>query len=747
MARREDFVGSSDQVMQTLHWIRSHGFKPVVLHHRSKAAINRNYVDTTYVPPDDAMWHNNKYGVGVVTGPAQSGPIDLDLDCLEAVFFANVFFPTTNAKFGRKSKPSSHFLYLISDSVFKWTRFVDPKSNDTILELRGDGGCQTVMPGSLHEDTGELIWWSETLRSEPHATTADELMWCARKTAIAVLIARHLWNEGSRNEYNKHLCGMMFNYEWPLDQAEQLVQAVMDFQGDKDNTRIKTLRNTYNRGATGDKITGAGRLIEQSQEEKVVRQIQRWMGSEATTALLEYNDRFAVITSGKFRIARTDVKPGDIIDFQLAEDFTRAYATDYAMDDEGKRVSRAKLWLADPRRRNYRYVDFLPGVEDTGDTLNLWTGWAMSPDRHASCEAWLELLQMVICGNDDTLFDWVLHWFASIVRQPMEKSLTALVLVGPEGAGKSLLLSYFGDLLGSYYIPVTNDEQIHGKFNKHTAQCLLLHSEEALWAGDKRHAAVIRSLITDEFRMLEQKGIDAVRIRNFSRLILTSNEQHAAPVRPGDRRYTIINMGDRKISRKLIDAVLKERKNGGPAALLHYLQTMQFNPELARTNIKNKALAELKRMGGTPVESWWFDTLKSGELLPEKLAWAQDPEKEPWPIIVSAKALHRSMMHHIKQRNVRSAIPTEMEMSIRLKQMTQHKFKPHAYLRYDDPLHDDCPPDFKYLGERQYSIVDMPSLEKCRLAFNKYDGQEYDWPGEDEKSANVVKFKKPGDEF
>mgnify|MGYP003348053970 CR=1 FL=1 len=48
---------SSDQVMQTLAWLRRQGFRPVPLFARKKAATNRDYVAVDYKPPEIGRAH------------------------------------------------------------------------------------------------------------------------------------------------------------------------------------------------------------------------------------------------------------------------------------------------------------------------------------------------------------------------------------------------------------------------------------------------------------------------------------------------------------------------------------------------------------------------------------------------------------------------------------------------------------------------------------------------------------------
>lgn len=732
--------------MQTLAWLRRNGFKPVPLRPRSKAAVSRDYATPSHVPPDDAAWRTHQYEVGCVLGPQQGGPVDVDLDCDEALFFAPRFFPNTSATFGRASKLRSHVLYRVGAAQFDKQAFIDPVDNATIIELRGDNGHQTVMPGSVHEGTGELITWSDV--PFPEVTTIDPgLLWsAARKVALATLIARHVWKPGYHNEPCKHLSGLLYYLEWELEDAEALIQAVMDFSHDEDRSRIPTVRATFKRAAAGRKVTGAGALRKQIQDDRIVDKILEWAGSPSVNIVSEYNERYAVVSvEGKFRIADTDVPAGEPPVFYLKDDFVGLTATDYSDErtDQGKPITKSRLWLASPRRRQYRNVDFMPGAEDT-QFLNLWTGWNVPPAEtyKGGCDGWLDLVRNVICGGDDVLYTWLLHWLANILREPTEKSLTAPVIIGVEGAGKSLALAFFGEILGRGYTVVTNDEHIHGKFNRHLSTTLLLHSDEALYAGDKRHAGIVRSLITDRFRIHESKGIDSKQVRNFLRLVLTANPDSsaAAPAKPGDRRYTVIDMSERKLSQQLETRVLKEMSGDGPAQLHRYLLDMEYDPKIPRTNVKNEALIMLKAANMNPVDAWWYDALYEGCALPAYLAWAAQPAQEPWPATVAGPALYASLCIRMKERGQRG-IPTETALSFQFNRFVGRVLA-RSRRYFDDPILDNVPPMARHLGDRMSAILNLPDLAECRKAFERYIGQPMPWPEtEKEDEDDQIKSK------
>lgn len=734
-------ASSTDAVLQTLVWARKNGFKPVPLHVQSKAAISPAYARPNYQPPTDDYWRNNNHGAGIVTGPQQSGPVDIDCDCNEAIYFAARFLPPTTAVFGRRSKPRSHYLYKVDTTGLDKQAFIDPTDNGTVVEVRGDGGHQTVMPGSVHETSGELIEWSDVAFPEVTTISTTDLLRAVRKIAIATIIARHIWAEGYHNEPCKHISGLLFYLDWSVEEAEDLITAVMDYTDDDDKSRLPTIRATFKRGESGKKISGAGVLRKQLNNDSVVDRLLEWAGSPTVNLLQDYNDRFACVTvEGKFRIAAVDAAPGEQPVFMLKDDFLNRMATDYTeieVDGKNKTVPKAQLWLKSPRRRQYETVDFRPGEEDDGRILNLWGGWAIAPDPLPDyddrCSAFLDLVFDVICGGDEELATWLINWMANVVREPMEKSMTAPVIIGPEGAGKSLMVAYFGTILGPAYTVVTQDKHLIGSFNRHLAGTLLLHSEEALYGGDRKHANIIRSLITDEWRMFEPKGIDAKRVKNYLRLIMLSNLPHAAPAMPGDRRYTVIDMGDRKASDELIERVIVEKDNGGPAALFQYLLDFDYDPLLARRNVKNTSLTEMKTHNLNPVEAWWMETLTSGALLPDRLAWAQKPPKVEWPGQVGGPTLYASMETSLKSRNIRN-IPHPVSFSHLMERMIGRKIA-KSQRDYSNELIGEIgvPQAWALLGNRQLSWLDFPDLKACRVGFDKHIGQQLPWPAPGEQ--------------
>jgi hypothetical protein len=746
MAKQEDGQdGSSLTVIRTYKWAEKNGIKVTPLTKGAKAAIDQNYADPSYQSPPLDRWIKNDLGIGVITGPVNSGPVDIDLDCAEAIHFAPYFLPPTQAVFGRKSKPRSHYLYRVDTPTFDKFAIVDrakaAASVTTIVEARGERH-QTAAPGTINP-SGEIVEWAHDPMPELTTVPAQELVRSVQKIALATLVARYVWGAGNHNAPTLYLTGTFFYLKWSQEEVEQFITALMEWDGDKDTgARIGTVRNTYKKGEQGKKIQGAGVLRKQLKDDDLTDRILELAGNPTINLLNEYNERYACVTLGsQFRIAKTDVTPGDDIQFFSADNWKLITATDY-MQGTTKPVTKGSVWLASPTRRTYSKVDFLPGQEDTTPVLNLWTGWAVQP-CDGDCSAWLDLVRNVLCGGSDELSTWMLNWLANIVLEPMKKSRTSLVLSSHEqGIGKTLAINYFGKILGegSGYVSVANGEQITGKFNSHLSRALLLHSEEAIFAGDKKHASIIKSLITDSTRTWEPKNVDPITVKNYVRLVSTSNDDRAAAAQMKDRRYTMIDASGAVLSKSLQDAVVKEFETTGPAALLKYLtQEFKYDPEIPQTTIKTQALFDTQMQNSDPVDAWWLDVLREGVLVPEELKDMTKPQDDDWPAVVASKVLHYSAVLNLRAQGVRR-LPVREEFAKRLNRMVGVKLerKPVRFV-LEDVI--ERPRDFKEwgFGDRQLAITNMPSLEDCRTAFEEYSGSKVEWPDPDDTTPRFMK--------
>lgn len=177
----------------------------------------------------------------------------------------------------------------------------------------------------------------------------------------------------------------------------------------------------------------------------------------------------------------------------------------------GNRVtSIGDYWLTHPQRRQYEGIEFDPGSGRPG-YYNMFTGFGVEP-RAGDCSKFLTHVLENVAQNNKDHYDWIIGFFAQIFQQPKEKPGTALCLRGKMGVGKTIVGQIIGNLLPGYYQLVSDPRYIVGQFNSHMAQCLLLHADEAFWAGAKSGEGKLKDLVTGDYHLLEYKHVDPIRV-------------------------------------------------------------------------------------------------------------------------------------------------------------------------------------------------------------------------------------------
>ena len=133
--------------------------------------------------------------------------------------------------------------------------------------------------------------------------------------------------------------------------------------------------------------------------------------------------------------------------------------------------------------------------------------------------------------------------------------------------------------------------------------------EEAFWAGDNQAGNVLKDMITDEEMLMEPKGIDAIRMKNYMRLAFVSNEDWVVPAGLDDeRRFFVVECGDaHRNDIPYFAAIDRQMKAGGLEAmvadLLAWRPTMfPLGWDVLRTPPETPWLAEQGRQDMSPAE-------------------------------------------------------------------------------------------------------------------------------------------------
>lgn len=346
-------------------------------------------------------------------------------------------------------------------------------------------------------------------------------------------------------------------------------------------------------------------------------------------ALRELNARHAVIESdpgGRCVVAEEDwddIMERWKIKYQSFDAFRNRYMhrpIQIGKDKDGNSIMMplGKWWLIQEQRRQFRKIVFWPNREVPPDQYNLWRGYgcdAKPGDGHLGL---LSHIHENLCDGDQELTDYVLNWCARLIQQPDRPGEVALVIRGRKGTGKGFIFRALGSLLGQHFMQVASAKYVVGDFNSHLRDCCLLFADEAFFAGDKKHESILKALITEPHLTVEAKGIDAEPSPNFLHIGVASNEDWVVPASADERRFVVLQAGDRRMQDtayfKQLQAALD---NGGRENLLHYLLRRDISGFEVRRIPRSQGLADQKVLSQRPEEAWWYHKLVTGIMLPE----------------------------------------------------------------------------------------------------------------------------------
>lgn len=225
----------------------------------------------------------------------------------------------------------------------------------------------------------------------------------------------------------------------------------------------------------------------------------------------------------------------------------------------------------EPRNDIFRGCGKIPVLKQGGD-YNLWMGYLANLDNATSCEKILWHIKNIWCGGDEVMNDYVVTWLAELFQKPWKIGQPFLVLKSLEGAGKNIVIDkVICRLLGTHALSTSVKDDLVGRFNSHLGHNVFVFLDEAIFAGDPRTKNLLKSLI-NQMRTTEMKGIDRVKSRNYTKIILASNEDFVANIDLGDRRYVYPAVSNiKKGNLPYFKELAVEIDNGGREAFLKYM--------------------------------------------------------------------------------------------------------------------------------------------------------------------------------
>ena len=290
--------------------------------------------------------------------------------------------------------------------------------------------------------------------------------------------------------------------------------------------------------------------------------------------------------------------------------------------------------------------------------FNLWRDFGVTP-RPGTWALFKEHIRAIVCDGNDTHFAYKLDWMADMVQRPAKQGEVAVVMRSKvEGTGKSLVMRTLRHILGQHGFVISNAKHLTGNFNAHQRDCIFLGADEALFAGDRSHVGIMKSVITEPFLVVEPKGRDAVQSPNYLHVMMATNEDWAVPASLRSRRWLVLDVNESRANdHDYFKAIQHELDHGGHEAMLHEL----LHRDISSTNLRDvpvtAALIDQRTRSLDTHTAWWLDCLSRGYVFRSKLGL--EDKLHLWLDPISTELLFDSYIEYCRAHQERRPLNRE----------------------------------------------------------------------------------------
>jgi hypothetical protein len=330
------------------------------------------------------------------------------------------------------------------------------------------------------------------------------------------------------------------------------------------------------------------------------------------------NKSYAAIDVGpKFKILHED-KYGNI-NFKDKKIFIDSLADirisiTSAEDGKTKLVPISEIWLLSSRKRRYYGITFNPEIDGHYDGLyNLWKGYKYVA-KFGSVEPFMDLMKNIICAGHEDNFNYLAALIAQMFQRPWDKPGIAVVIRGDEGVGKSFFLEKLGELMYPYYFKTSNPAYIFGDHNSQLANKIMLHLEEAVWAGSKKDESLLKDLITGKTIEINEKFMPVYSVPNHLHLFISGNPEWLVSAGFKARRIFALHAAEyHRRDTTYFSELNKWFNNGGAEALMHYFMNHKSDIDLRIVPVTEELIFQKER-SQSGVSEWLYSIVDSREM-------------------------------------------------------------------------------------------------------------------------------------
>jgi hypothetical protein len=318
------------------------------------------------------------------------------------------------------------------------------------------------------------------------------------------------------------------------------------------------------------------------------------------------------------------------------------YKAKKAPNLDGSRTGIFPLWqnnqLLDPVELVFKPAgDLQPGE------LNLFQGFAIQPTQGAGSYAQLRdhIDAISLANGDSEGFLWKL--MAYRLQNLGTFVPCALILIGPEGGGKTTVTSVLARILAPYSITLSDPEKFVGRNNACLQGKLFVQLEEMILGKNENYDSRLKHYVTSDTLDVEEKWKAQWITENRLFIAMTANKKSVVRITEHSRRFAVYDVadrfrGDQTKREEYFGKLWTELESGGLEALVYDLMHTDLEGFSPAEVPKTPLFLELAGVDADrdPLRGWFRELLERGEL-PETVG-----KELPWTAPIDKRALYNA---------------------------------------------------------------------------------------------------------
>lgn len=214
-----------------------------------------------------------------------------------------------------------------------------------------------------------------------------------------------------------------------------------------------------------------------------------------------------------------------------------------------------------------------------------------------------------LTNHDPAGYEWLLHWTAAKVQDPMWQPKTAVLFTGAPGSGKNYYGEIVRELLGRENTAHVAHGALESNFNHRWADKLFVFADECVTSDNARTLSEkLKIWIANSELEIEAKYQNQRPIPNHLAWVFASNDDTLPlKITKGDRRYSVFANFDPVppdhqealrscFENQATSTFTTEFLQGELAAFSHYLQNLEVDRALIIRPYENATRTELIRV-------------------------------------------------------------------------------------------------------------------------------------------------------